>query len=144
MAAKIKKPAPAGANGELDNLAATGGESFTGYEALADLGRGNLAAALRANAVFAEGMEAIGQEVMAYARNSLETVAEAATALLAAKTLEDVVQLHSDFAKASFDRMMASSTKLSEMGVKVADEALGPIGDRVEATFRKLGKPLAA
>jgi len=144
MAAKIKKPAPAGANGELDNLAATGGESFTGYEALADLGRVNLAAALRANAVFAEGMEAIGQEVMAYARNSLETVAEAATALLAAKTLEDVVQLHSDFAKASFDRMMASSTKLSEMGVKVADEALAPIGDRVEATFRKLGKPLAA
>ena len=144
MAAKIKKPAPAGANGELDNLAATGGESFTGYEALADLGRGNLAAALRANAAFAEGMEAIGQEVMAYARNSLETVAEAATALLAAKTLEDVVQLHSDFAKASFDRMMASSTKLSEMGVKVADEALAPIGDRVEATFRKLGKPLAA
>jgi len=144
MAAKIKKPAPAGANGELDNLAATGGESFTGYEALADLGRVNLAAALRANAVFAEGREAIGQEVMAYARNSLETVAEAATALLAAKTLEDVVQLHSDFAKASFDRMMASSTKLSEMGVKVADEALAPIGDRVEATFRKLGKPLAA
>ena len=144
MATKIKKPAPAEANGELDNLAATGGESFTGYEALADLGRGNLAAALRANAAFAEGMEAIGQEVMAYARNSLETVAEAATALLAAKTLEDVVQLHSDFAKASFDRMMASSTKLSEMGVKIADEALAPIGDRVEATFRKLGKPLAA
>jgi|SRR5690348_6565733 len=147
MATNVMKPAPAEGSDELNGVAATAAEPaelFTGYDELADLGRENFAAVLRANAAFTEGMEAIGKEVVAYARNSLETAAEAATALLAAKTLDDVVQLNSDFAKASFDRMIAGSTKLSEMGVKVASEALAPIGDRVEATFQKLAKPLAA
>ncbi len=35
------------------------------------------------------------------------------------------------------------SQKLSEMSVKVANEALAPIGSRVEATVQKLAKPLA-
>ena len=86
----------------------------------------------------------MGKEMMGYARTSLETAAETATALLAAKTFEDVIQLNTDFAKASFERMIAGSTKLSEMGAKVANEALAPLGDRVEATFQKLGKPVAA
>ena len=147
MVVKARTPATGETTGESDGVAATTAERtelFTGYAELTDLGRENFAAVLRANAAFTEGMEAIGKEVMAYARNSLETAAGAATALLAAQTLEDVVQLNSDFAKASFDRMIAGSTKLSEMGVKVANEALAPIGDRVEATLQKLGKPLAA
>lgn len=147
MATKVKKPAiaEAAATAELNGAAAAvPGGVFAGYEELADLGRENFAAVLRANAALSEGMEAIGKEVMGYARNSLENAAEAATALLAAKTFEDLVQLNSDFAKASFERMVARSTKLSEMGVKVANEALAPLGDRVEATFQKLSKPVAA
>jgi phasin family protein len=147
MATRVKKPATAEATNELNGVAANAAVPagvFAGYEDLADLGRENFAAVLRANAALTEGMEAIGKEVMGYARNSLENAAEAATALLAAKTLEDLVQLNGDLAKASFERMVARSTKLSEMGVKVANEALAPLGDRVEATFQKLGKPRAA
>ena len=146
MATKVKKPATVEAAAtELNGAAAPAPAAvFAGYEELADLGRENFAAVLRANAALTEGLEAISNEVMGYARNSFENAAEVATALLAAKTFEDVVQLNTDFAKASFERMVARSTKLSEMGVKVANEALAPIGDRVEATFQKLGKPLAA
>ena len=71
---------------------------FTGYEELADLGRENFAAILRANAALTEGLEAIGKEVIGYARNSFERYAEIAAALLGAKTLEDVVQVNTDFA----------------------------------------------
>ena len=148
MATKVKKPARVEATIEPVGAAATAALPaaglFAGYEELADLGRENFAAVLRANAALTEGMEAIGNEVMGYARTSLENAAEVATALLAAKTLEDLVQLNGDFAKASFERMVARSTKLSEMSLKVANEALAPLGDRVEATFQKLGKPLAA
>jgi phasin family protein len=146
MATKVKKPASAEATATEFNGAAAAVPAgvFAGYDELADLGCENFAAVLRANAALTEGMDAIGKEVMGYARSSLENAAEAATALLAAKTFEDLVQLNSDFAKASFERMVARSTKLSEMGVKVANEALAPLGDRVEATFQKLGKPIAA
>jgi hypothetical protein len=55
-----------------------------------------------------------------------------------------VVQVNTDFATAYMERLIERSQKLSEMSVKVANEALAPIGSRVEATVQKLGKPLAA
>src|ERR1700735_4523712 len=66
---------------------------FHGYEGWADLGRENFAAVLKANAALSEGLEAIGKEVFVYARRSFEQAAETATALLGAKTIEDVFEL---------------------------------------------------
>lgn len=151
MTTKAKKPAVVPALKEGSAMSESGGEMlaipFAGcanYEELADLGRENFAAVLRANAALSEGLEAIGREMIGYARVSFENAAEAAAALLGAKTLDDVVQLNTEFAKVNLERLLAGSAKLSEMGVKVANEALAPLGSRVEATFQKLGKPLAA
>jgi phasin family protein len=141
--AKTKKPAAAVAVAKQANGEATAA-LFTSYDQLADLGRENFAAMLRANAALAEGLEAIGKEVILYARRSFEQAAETATALLGAKTFEDVFQLNSEFAKAHFERMIERSAKLSEMGVKVANEALAPLGGRVEATIQRLSRPHAA
>src|SRR5258708_20255658 len=104
MATKVKKPATAETVApELNGVAAAVPPVlFAGYEEFADLGRENFAAVLRANAALTEGIEAIGKEVMGYTRSSFETAAEAATALLAAKTFEDVVQLNTAFANATF------------------------------------------
>jgi phasin family protein len=155
MATKVKKPTTEVATSALEGAGAptptptptpapVPATLFAGYEELADLGRENFAAVLRANAALSDGLEAISKEMMGYARHSFEEAAETATALLAAKTLEDVVELNTGYAKASFERMVERSTKLSEISVKVANEALAPLGDRVEATFQKLGKPIAA
>ncbi|HUC64524.1 MAG TPA: phasin family protein [Stellaceae bacterium] len=148
--AKTKKPTSAVATPKTSAVATTkqaNGEAtaalFAGYDQLADLGRENFAAVLRANAVLSEGLEAIGKEVILYARRSFEQAAETATALLGAKTLEDVFQLNSEFAKANLERLIERSAKLSEMSVKVANEALAPLGGRVEATIHSLSRPHA-
>ena len=75
---------------------------------------------------------------------AFEQAAETATALLGAKTFEDVVQLNTQFARANIEGLIERSAKLSEMGVKVASEALAPLGGRVEAALHKLSKPMAA
>lgn len=122
--AKTKKPAvpapPAAKEAGGEDAAAL----FAGYEQLSGLSRDNFAAVLRANAVLSDGLEAIGKEVILYARRSFEQAAETAAALLGAKTLEDVFQLNSEFAKASLERLIERSAKLSELGAKVASEAL--------------------
>ncbi len=138
--ARTKKPTKAvtkPANGEATAAL------FAGYDQLADLGRENFAAVLRANAALSEGLEAIGKEVILYARRSFEQAAETATALLGAKTLEDVFQLNSEFAKANLERLIERSAKLSEMSVKVTNDALAPLGGRVEATIHTLSRPHA-
>jgi len=114
------------------------------FESLADLSRDNLAAVAKANQVFAEGMQAIGDEIMTYAKSTLETAGQTATALLGARTLDEVIQLNSDLAKTSMETLLARSAKISEMGVTLASETLAPIGDQVEATLAKLKQPLAA
>ena len=141
--AKAKKvaraePAASVANGEAASAL------FKGYEHWADLGRENFAAVLKANAALSEGLEAIGKEVILYARRSFEQAAETATALLGAKTIEDVVQLNTAYAKANLEGLIEGSARLSEMGMKVANEAMAPLGGRVEAAIQKLSKPVAA
>jgi phasin family protein len=113
-------------------------------ESFADLGRENIAAVTRANVVWSEGVQAIGQEILTYAKSSLASASHTATALLGAKTLDEVIQLNSDLAKATLETLVERSAKLSEMGVSLANEAMAPLGGRVEATLAKLGRPLAA
>jgi len=145
MASKSKKSVIA--TPEMDE-ASDGGAAPTpftplDFESLVDLGRENFAAAAKANRVLSEGMQAIGQEILTYAKSSLESASQAATALLEAKTLDEVIQLNTDLAKTSLETMLARSAKLSEMGVSVANEALAPWGGRMGATFAKLLKPAA-
>jgi len=112
-------------------------------EALADISRANLEAMTKANRVLAEGLQALGKEILTYARSSLEHASQTAAALLGAKTFDEVIQLNNDLAKSNLETMLARSAKLSEMGVTIASDALAPLGGRVEATFAKFTKAAA-
>ena len=111
------------------------------YADLASFGRENIEAAVKANAAVSAGIEAIGQEVMIYARTALKTASETAHGLLSARTLEDVVRLQTDLAKRNFDGLVAGSVKLSEISVSLASEALAPWEGRVEAVIAHFAYP---
>jgi phasin family protein len=113
-------------------------------EDLAVLGKGNLDAVVQSNTVIAKGLEDISREFMSYAQASLESAASATKALFGAKTLQDVIALNNAFAKTSLDTFLANSTKLGDMGLKVANQALEPISARVNVAIEKLAKPAAA
>jgi phasin family protein len=147
MATKPKKPiAPVASIGAELVPAAPMEAATTAFslDSLADLGRENLAAVTQANMALSDGFKAISEEIFTYAFSALETASHTATALLGAKTLDEVMQLNSDLAKTSLETLVARSAKLSEMGVSVASGALKPLGTRFEATLVKFGKPIAA
>jgi hypothetical protein len=118
--------------------------SASKFDELAELGRQNLSAVMKANEAFSEGLEAIGKELVGYARTSFEQASHAATALLGAKTLEEVVQLNADLARAGAELLLKRSAKLSEMGMSVATQTLAPLGSRVEAAFALATRSQAA
>jgi len=111
---------------------------------IADLGRENIAAVTKANVAWSEGVQAIGQQLLTYAKSSLQSASHTATALLGAKTLDEVIQLNSDLAKTTMESLVERTAKLSEMGVSLANEAMAPLGGRVEATLAKFKLPQAA
>jgi phasin family protein len=151
MAAKGRKAAggaaksfeQAGAQGQADAVQ-TSKALLRGFDEFAALGKQNFDAVVAANAVVAKGLEEIGREVAVYTQSSLESAASAARALFGARTLKDVVAVNNDYAKASFESFVANSTRISEIGVKAANEALRPLGAQVAVAIERLKNQAAA
>jgi len=112
-----------------------------GYPDLAALGRENLAAVARANAALVKGFEELGQEVAGYAQHNLVSAVDTARALVGVRTIADLVALNRKVAQATLEGALANSARLSEIGIRVATEALGPLNDRVAQTFGRLARP---
>ena len=112
-------------------------------EELADLTRANVEAVVEASRVASEGARAIGQDVVAKQRNSVEQAADAIRSLAEAKSPTEYLQLQNDFARASFDRFVAESSKLTESFVKLAGEAFRPLSNRATANAERFNSLVA-
>ena len=116
-----------------------------GYEELTALTKGNVDALVKSGTVVAKGAEEAGKQVAAFTQSSLEKGVSNAKSMLAVKTIQELVELQNAYTKASLDALMSESTKLQELTVKVANEALAPLSARVNATVEVLSKkPVAA
>lgn len=127
-----------------DQIEKTSQQLFKGYEELASFGKQNIDAVLQSQTIVAKGVEEMSKALFAFGQASLEVGVATGKAMLAVKNVRELVDLQTNFAKTSFDSLLAEGTKLSEIGVKVANEALEPINARVNATVEKLSKPIAA
>jgi phasin family protein len=106
--------------------------------------KGNVDAVFASAAIFAQGTEQLTRAWFALQHGAAEQAAEATRSLFAAKTLRQVVDLQSTYTKTAFDGFVAESSKLSELGLKVTNDAVAPIAARVNVAVETLSKPLAA
>jgi phasin family protein len=112
-------------------------------EELADLARANVEAVVEAGRVATEGARSIGQDVVAKQRDSFEQAADAIRTLAEAKSPTEYLQLQGDFARASFDRAVAETSKLTESLVKLAGEAFQPLSNRASANAERFNTLVA-
>ena len=112
-------------------------------EELADLTRANVEAMVEAGRVAAEGARSIGQDVVASGRDGVEQAADAIRSLAEAKSPTEYMQLQGDFARASFDRAVAETSKLTEAMVKLAGEAFQPLSNRATANAERFNTLVA-
>ena len=112
-------------------------------EELADLARANVEAIVEAGRVATEGARSLGQDVVAKQRDSFEQAADAIRSLAEAKSPTEYLQLQGDFARASFDRAVAETSKLTESLVKLAGEAFQPLSNRASANAERFNTLVA-
>jgi phasin family protein len=112
-------------------------------EELADLARANVEAIVEAGRVASEGARSIGQDVVASSRDGVEKTADAIRSLAEAKSPTEYLQLQSEFARTSFDRAVAESSKLTESLVKLAGEAFQPLSNRATANAERFNTLVA-
>jgi hypothetical protein len=83
----------------------------------------------------ARGFEEIAVEMTGMTRSGIAAAADAAMAMLGARTFAEAVEINAGLARRGADAMIEGSVKLSDIGVKAVTEASRPILSRLGATW---------
>ncbi len=112
-------------------------------EELTDLAKANVEALVEAGRIAATGAKSIGQDVLASGREGIEQASDAVKTLAEAKSPTEFFQIQSELARASFDRFVAESSKLTERVVKLAGEAAQPLQNRASVNAERFNDLVA-
>lgn len=112
-------------------------------EELTDITRANVEAVVEAGKIAATGAKALGQDVIASSREGIEQASDAVKSLAEARSPAEFFQIQSELARASFDRLVAETSKLTERVVKLAGEAAEPIQARASLNAERINSLVA-
>ena len=98
----------------------------------------NLEAVVASVTAATKGVEALGAHAMAYSKKSMDDNVAAAKTLAAAKSVQEVVELQTAFAKSAFETYMAEMNKMTEIVAASFKDSLSPINERVTALVERV------
>ena len=101
----------------------------------------NLEAVVASVTAATKGAEALGAQAMAYSKKAMEDHVAAAKSLTSAKSVQEVVELQTAYAKSWMDAYIAQMNKASETVSASVKESFLPINERVTAFVEKVQAP---
>jgi len=118
-------------------------EAFKSYEDAVQATKEAVDALTKSGTILTKGLQDLTKAMFGLAQQTVEDTVAASKQLLAAKTLPELVDAQAALAKTSFDKLFAEGTRLSDLSVKLIEEAAAPLAERVNATVDKLVKRAA-
>ena len=91
------------------------------------IGKDGFDAAMRSFGEANEGLQAIAAEVTDYSKRAFEESTRAFQQLIGAKSIEQAIEIQSQYAKKAFDTYVAQMSKLGEMYVGLAKDTYKPV-----------------
>jgi phasin family protein len=98
----------------------------------------NLEAVIASVTAATKGAEALGAEAMTFSKTAVEKQVAAAKSLSTAKSVQEVVELQTTFAKSALESYMAEVAKMSEIVTASLKDSMKPINERVTAAVERL------
>jgi phasin family protein len=98
----------------------------------------NLEAAVASVTAATKGAEALGAQALAYSKKAMEDQVAAAKSLTGAKSVQEVVELQTAFAKSALEAYIAEVTKASETVSAAVKASFLPLNERVTALVEKI------
>jgi len=98
----------------------------------------NLEAVVASVTAATKGAEALGAQAMAFSKASFETNVAAAKSLTSAKSVQEVVELQTAFAKTALETYMAEMGRMSETVSASVKDSMKPLNERVTAMVERL------
>lgn len=97
------------------------------FEEFQKYGKEQLEAATTVAASLAKGLQTIAAETTDYSKKSLESSSAFVEKLLGAKSLDNAIQIQSEYAKSTYEGFVAQATKIGELYTSLAKEAFKPM-----------------
>jgi len=113
------------------------------FDEFQKLGKEQLEAASTAAASLAKGFQTIAAETTDYSKKSLEANSAYVEKLLGAKSLDDAIQTHSEYAKSAYEGFITQATKIGELYTNLAKEAFKPVESMI-AKVQAAAGPMTA
>ena len=96
-------------------------------------GKENFEALVASSTAATKGIEAISARAVAYSKTALEAHMSAAKSIMTSKSVQELVEKQSEYARSAFDGYVAELTSLSDLMSGFAKDAMKPLNERVNA-----------
>ena len=103
------------------------------YDSLTAFQKANLEALIQSANVATKGIETLNAEALAFSKQAIEDTVAAAKAAITSKSIQELIEIQSDYAKSSFDTLIGQATKFGDMFMAVAKESAEPLNGRTAA-----------
>ena len=100
---------------------------FQQFESFQKLSKDGVDNALKSFGTVSKGLQAIAVEATDYSKKAFETNTAFVEKLMGAKSLDKVIEIQSEHAKAAYEALVAQSTKMTELYTGLAKEAFKPL-----------------
>ena len=104
-----------------------------GFEEFQKMGQKNWDVAMKSVTDINKDWQAIADQMTTYTKKSFEEGVSAFEQLMAAKSVDQAVDIQTKFAKKAFDEYVGQMTKLSDMYTKAAKDAYAPVAKATSA-----------
>jgi phasin family protein len=98
----------------------------------------NLEAVVASATAATKGAEALGAQAMAFSKTVFDAQVSAAKTLASAKSVQEVVELQTSFAKSALETYMAEFGKMTDTVSASVKDAIKPLNERVTETVERL------
>ena len=96
------------------------------FEDVNKLGKELMDTSLKSAAAVSKGAQAIAAEATEFSKKSAETGSAALEKLFASKSLDKVIEVQSDFARSSYESLVAEATRMSELLADMSRDVFKP------------------
>ena len=108
-------------------------KSMTALNELSAQNKRNLEAVVESVTAATKGAETLGSHAMAYTKKAMEGQVEQAKALSGARSMQEVVELQTSYAKTAMEAYIAEMNKAAEVLSSVVKESFRPLNERATA-----------
>ena len=142
---KIAEDTTAKAKVQAERVQAAGAQAFregidksvASFSELNVHSKKNLDAVVESATAAQKGVEAISQEALGYAKKSWEDGVAAAQTLSQARSVQELLELQTSWAKSSMETYMSQVTKMTDLFTASMKDSVKPINERVTASVER-------